>query len=664
MPHVVKLPDPITRDERSRRWWSEWRSRDFSWASLATHKLDLSNGRQISLQEYWLRDPVSGQSRDASDLLRSGELVQDPTGRLWHLFHVPLQWADGSPTWKAIRADAHWPMFWDLVRARLVAANDDSANYQSGAPALLHGGVFATPPEGWEWDRSSAPLNANFYRCAFEGAASFAGVATVADLVFLSCLFSEFTDCDDLAVAGDLVLDHSAFLSTVWMKGVEVGGRLRMESCDFHGELTLVKARIEGETHCYSSTFHAPCLLEDTTFVADAAFAWCRFLDVAGLGGVRFRANGEWVENVFDTDFTVAGRCYGEFRCVGNRFAAGAHFGFMCFRGDAWFAECRFEGFTRFQSLRFRRKVSLLNAVFRAEVTFQEARFRSDADFHNVVFEGRADLTGCAFSADARCYHGAFRGADFRRNADVTIPKFHAWGAFIDTSFQQRLLLSRDAVRDDQVFSRAFEAAQRAAVLDADGSGSSYVRAVDRRFGELEQAFQALKQAMAQQQARLDEHRFYRLELLARRRKSESSAVERGIIRTYDLTSRCGTSFVRPLIALAALVLVFGLGYWVSTLSLSQLLTALNPYPPRPVDTALIDALRFSVENTLQPMSVWGKRFTEHDPREVWVQALLTEGSAWRYLGVRLVATVQSLCSIALLFLVVLGFKRHFQMNA
>jgi hypothetical protein len=63
-------------------------------------------------------------------------------------------------------------------------------------------------------------------------------------------------------------------------------------------------------------------------------------------------------------------------------------------------------------------------------------------------------------------------------------------------------------------------------------------------------------------------------------------------------------------------------------------------------------------------MGVWKTRTPSTESREVWVNALLADTGACRFLLVRLAATMQSLLSLALLFLAALGFKRHFQMTA
>lgn len=428
-----------------------------------------------------------------------------------------------------------------------------------------------------------------------------------------------------------------------------------MTACNIHGEISLVKGRINGEFRCDSSVFHAPCLFEGTTFGSKVNVAWCRFLNVTSFAAVRFRRGASFVQNSFVTDVVFTGRCYGDFRCIDCELE-NATFAFFVFLREAWFAASRFKESTLFLQVRFCGKTSFRNAVFETDSRFEQVRFRAEIEFHNAVFEGAADLTGCRFPEDARFHHGAFRGADFRRNADFTMERFSAWGAFAGCTFHQRVLFLRQTLGDPTSFDVAFEAADHA--VGAAGRSSRKVRAPEiyRRFSELEAAFQSLKLGMARQQARLDEHRFYRLELLARRRYSKAR-IERSMIWLYDISSLCGTSFVRPLLILVVLILLFGFGYWVSTRTPNELVAALNPFPFRPLDANFVDAIRFSVENTLQPMSAW----KDSPPRDT--SRFLNEGNAMCFLLVRLIATLQSLAVVTLLFLAALGFKRHFQMN-
>ncbi|WP_347990137.1 hypothetical protein [Methylomonas sp. AM2-LC] len=63
-------------------------------------------------------------------------------------------------------------------------------------------------------------------------------------------------------------------------------------------------------------------------------------------------------------------------------------------------------------------------------------------------------------------------------------------------------------------------------------------------------------------------------------------------------------------------------------------------------------------------MSVWKHNLKEISSRDAWVVGFLNEENALRYLLVRLIATLQSLIAVTLLFLAALGGKRRFQMSS
>src|SRR5688572_13278757 len=115
---------PKTAAEAERAWWDNWRRRDFSWDGLAYEFIPGSGGvnGEVSLSDYWRRDPVTGESRTDETLRAAGELVASPTGEYWHIAHIPLTWSDGAPTWKANEDSPEWEQLSKLIESRLAAA--------------------------------------------------------------------------------------------------------------------------------------------------------------------------------------------------------------------------------------------------------------------------------------------------------------------------------------------------------------------------------------------------------------------------------------------------------------------------------------------------------------------------------------------------------------
>src|SRR5262245_10975254 len=117
---MMKIRYP--HEQLEKKWWGNWWSEDFSWPSLAfkpLHRYAGVNGEK-SLQDYWRREPA-GTVRSDEKLEAAGELVRDPSGRLWHILHVPHVWRDGSPA-KAAWSETQREKLKALIMARLLPA--------------------------------------------------------------------------------------------------------------------------------------------------------------------------------------------------------------------------------------------------------------------------------------------------------------------------------------------------------------------------------------------------------------------------------------------------------------------------------------------------------------------------------------------------------------
>jgi hypothetical protein len=663
------LPGIGSAEDDEKKWWLAWRKVDFSWLSIGER--DAKSGE--AWQDYWRSDFKTGAIRSDAELLDSGELEKDSSGRLWHLAHVPLVWDDGSPTWKQDQRHAKWKLFWDVIRVRLDATSTGNAFFageeddEDREPGSFAGVVFGATPEDWIWHNPGFQrLNAEFQTCAFLGNTSFFGVEPKANLDLRYCIFYGAADFNRLESPGDIQFGNSMFLSSMSMDDARINGKIEFADSRFHKESTFLRSRIGGDADFSRCVFYGPCGFERTKFAKEANFSWSRFLYVVSFFRAFFAGKTMFLENVFSDHVSFGGRCFDDFYFLNCTAERDADFAFMRFRKGAFFGGSRFLGLILFQTIYFYGRASFSDTAFESYVRFTEVHFRGRIEFDNAVFHEAADLSGCHFPPDARHYHAAFRGAEFRRVANFTIKSFFAWGAFSEALFQQKVLFTHDAIRNAASFDRAFEAARQAALADVQATNSLDARKnrLTLRFAELEAAFQALKQGMARQQSRFEEHRFYRFELLARRQQSGVSMFERGMTWLYDRSSRCGTSFILPLVWLGALILVSGAGYWTLTKSGCEIIAALNPYPVRHIDGGFIQAIRFSMENVVQPLSAWSFKVTDANEHSRWIESVLNSGGPMRLLLIRLVATLQSGLSVALLFFFALAVKRRFQMQA
>ena len=176
----------------------------------------------------------------------------------------------------------------------------------------------------------------------------------------------------------------------------------------------------------------------------------------------------------------------------------------------------------------------------------------------------------------------------------------------------------------------------------------------DQYFADLEDAFRTLKLLMEERRNRQQEGLFFRLELQARRKRRDDAVPkwERIFSDIYGLASDYGNSAFRPLGLLVALIAVFAGGY-----------ALLGSLPVRlPAGEDLWQALSFSTSRVL-PFGPWA----DEPAAETMMGRLLhIDGGghgAGTAFGIRLLATLQSLAAIVLVFLAGLAIRRRFQIN-
>jgi len=463
------------------------------------------------------------------ELLEAGEIEKDPSGRLWHIAHVPPAWDDGSPTWKVDPNHANWARFWELLKKRIFALPQKglalTAEEESDQEKIQFAGVvFGRAPEGWEWHDLFDSLKIRFATCAFLDEADFRHVQSRTDLDLRYCLFLRRADFDDLSIqGGGLDLSDSTFVKQLSLSNAQISGDLKGNRIHCFGEAAVLDSSIGGVTEISQSVLYGPNGFEKTTFIGDVNISYCRFLGLVGMAGTTFRHDAKVLECFFSSDdVTFTGECHGDF-VLGGCVLESSDVAYMQFHKAAYFSGTRFRQSARFQNTNFHGKVSFRNAVFESDATFQDVEFHGPIEFHNTVFAGVADLSRCSFPQAPSFFHSGFRGAEFRRVADFTNSAFFAWGAFAGTKFHQPVLFSPAVLRSDASFNKALAAAKQSSTgaTEADTVAPGEEGKPDQFLSELEAAFQTLKVAMASQQARLEEQRFYHFELVARRRQTK-----------------------------------------------------------------------------------------------------------------------------------------------
>jgi hypothetical protein len=611
--------------------------------------------RLATLQDYWKR---AGCAED---------LYEEPgTGKHFTLVHMPLKWQDGTETIKASFMRPPEALI-TLLKAEL--AREIRETFFE--PIIM---VFG-PDHRLQWDGVVLPTFSLL---------DLSTQALIQDSRLpISVLANGAAFCGYTNFAGAAFLGHTSFVDAAFSG-----------AADFWGTTFLGEANFEG------AVFSSYVSFWGVTFSNIANFSSATFLDYNNFSGVTFSANANFDRVI----------------CSGNaNFSSAAFSSRADFRSSAFFKIANFDRAAFSDLVSFENAVFLLGAVFsgkgnsvksdgvKAEIkvrasekTIQDYeqpealmwtahRSFPSSDFSECIFMGAA-------SFDNRDFHDAasFDGAKFYREAEFHGSQLHRAILFTQTDFE--LALKPEKRQWQGVPREALERLHGAAMLNAseeeqrsleDWAEARFaeIREQDdaltpkeddpdrsRYFERVEEGFRTLKHAMEERRNRGQEARFFKLELRARRMRRDRFVPwwERWISDGYRLTSDFGTSIRRPLGWFVGAIFVFALLYWCMILLPYGFFFGEGEWPSW---ATWGEALSFSLGRVF-PFGPWG------DPElcSAIGQMLspLSEGETCAQprafgpgtpIGLRVLASVQSLIALVLVFLSGLAIRRRFQIN-
>lgn len=327
-------------------------------------------------------------------------------------------------------------------------------------------------------------------------------------------------------------------------------------------------------------------------------------------------------------------------------------------------------------------RIEAEGAVFAGDADFSNRAVLQPSSFVNARFDGFARFHGSRLHPGLRFFSTRFddalNGGDFL----PAVPEAH-WEQLLRAE-NRALELKDEPALELEVFKRLFDERRKKAAAErreqslkqlhtsarsADPSRtpedfdkwrkSQAGRAAlaNDRFEQLEGCYRVLKLAMEQVRDGVEAGGFFRLELLARRKRRDKAVPwwERAASFWYALLADYGNSIARPLGWLFLVVLPFSTGlYWLLA-SLSDgahgLAARLALSLERPIDPELFHAIEFALARLL-PIDVNGNEAT-------FLEGL---GAGWRFLFVVL-GTGQAVISLTLVFLSALAVRRRFQIS-
>jgi hypothetical protein len=558
---------------------------------------------------------------------------------------------------------------------------------------------------------------ADFSEAAFSGYADFSEAAFSGYADFREAAFSGYADFREVAFSGNAYFSEAAFSGYAYFSEAAFSGDAYFSEAAFSGNAYFSEAAFSGNAYFSEAAFSGNAYFREAAFSGNADFreaAFSGYADFSGRGPLLINPRvtqpvallpstggapgwtGSITTSAEMTD--LARRCFGELHMSGAAFAGDVDFSDREFLKMTRFQEARFHGLALFHGCRLHQDTSFLNARFgdrsKGDAVAKRAGWLS-ALLRNArrllrIIDPRTSLPRIQPAALARLYEADKRLFDARQ----------ALKASAKGSDSPKPVDERRAALNAVLLFAEWEAEYRAKW--ARMAQDSFKRPdVDTRFKAMESAFRTLKLAMETNRDRAEEGRFFRLELLAKRQRRDDQVPlwERVTSRLYGALADYGDSITRPLGWLFSLLVVMGAVYWGIGARLNSHADIFVPDPPsaqdclRPVkgdeyckkynivraqigtiqtrevgdgrvwsEHDMWSAMTFSWNNVFRPFSALSAEAVgPYEPS--WASAVLYGYGPGYGLAVRMLASVQSLVSILLVFLFALAMRRRFQIS-
>ncbi|PKP80079.1 MAG: hypothetical protein CVT79_16645 [Alphaproteobacteria bacterium HGW-Alphaproteobacteria-18] len=441
-------------------------------------------------------------------------------------------------------------------------------------------------------------------------------------------------------------------------------GRAQFQGCVLLN--TLVRPR--GNRGLFSvryefAYFAAYSSFDSVAFAGDTYFSNALFYGEANFESASFSGNAFFGDVIFLENSSF----------LGTTFSGHAYFDDAQFSKEAAFFSTLFMKYSSFSRANFKSDGQFVGSVFSGNTSFDYAKFTM-MRFHGVTFEQSASFLRIDWPQFPNGWHTAFEQAIFRKTATFRDSGFRAFAAFDGAIFERGVQLDETSeVNAERTFRNELLAAIGASVEEGEayrkrraveiavevgshtlfpkGEFVEYLKTQrDARLRELERGCRVLKLAMEKASNKSREQMLHRFELKARRAQNELRIGEKFSSYLYGWTSDYGASIVRPVLWLGALVLIFGLAYW-------GFATGFRIDPSAPVAwSALAEALSVSASRVF-PFGAF-----EWVTRD-WMAVRQGQGGPGFVLVLRLLATLQTLLALGLVFLFGLAIRRRFQIS-
>jgi hypothetical protein len=521
-----------------------------------------------------------------------------------------------------------------------------------------------------------------FQEVNFGHEAQFQNATFANDISFNRANFGSLTYFEHAVFGNGASFAHASFGTRTRFDHACFGDWAKFDQTVFGDRAVFVDAKFGHSSGFHDTTFGNMADFGGTTFGEGASFWKTLFGHMAGFSGVSFGA-GVWFKDITfgdDAEFSDA-KFLGESRFELVRFGYRAEFVRAEFRDNALvlttefgdsanFKNANFYGLSDFSGSHFEGPICFDGSIFSGAVSFKGVKFldkiynreeNKRVSFRAAIFREYVDFSGAIFPQNAAQYQSVFEGARFREPANFKCVNFSAFAAFDGAVFERRLMLSEPGESAYSNFRRAIKQAQRAvdddekvtAADDYDPDKDQWrnERGAAARFGALEGGLRTLKLAMRQQSDHVREQRFFEYELRARQKNPSTPRWEAAASRLYGWASSYGNSILRPLGWLGGLCIFCAALFWVWG---NHLNVAAPDWP------SVVSAFDLSFRNVFRPFDVWSTHSAVGAATSL-AEKIHANSHGLGWLALRVVASLQSISALLLVFFVALALRRRFR---
>lgn len=488
-----------------------------------------------------------------------------------------------------------------------------------------------------------------------------------------------------------------------------VRGNLNIDEAEFAPGSTFENSLIKNKANFYRTKWPDRTFFRNSIFGENTCFFESQFKGSADFRACRFMGSTDFQDSIFEGSITFANSVFGRHA----HYSDFTRFGGARFLTSASFDDALFMDRVDFGGICSGRTLRGNGEVMREKPSSQrEAASFDYFSFRRAIFIGPVDFSDRIFSRSMPNEQGAFDRVEFYDLVKCSNINMHRGVSFVGANFEASLgndialfrvggkkvgndvsnTRSRFDEKLDQIaehwigkkpnrndFGEDGEKRYQECAKEWQEKFRKFRREfLSRRtkrakfehenanyeveyFRALEDCFCTLRQLHEERRDRVEEVKFHRLEMLARRRRgADIPSWDRLLSFVYEIIADFGTSLVRPLLVLVLVVFVFAVTY--------SFLLALPFSWPNISDR--IEAAGFSASRVL-PFGPWSGQ----DPCSALGQALNVSGAeaeiceeqhffkSGTSLLIGVLGSVESVVAAMLFFLMGLVIRRRYQID-